>query len=562
MAVKKPLIAHLSDLHFGNEDKQAAEPLLASLLSDPLPDFIVVTGDLAERAAPQLFRRAQEFLMEALSRFEKRGKDARVLVIPGNHDVGWRKSRAKWDRAFIEWGDGFGGFGTAGQRVVPADVSKIKFPSRWGSRKPSRYEKTEWCEYFPEFETAFLKFDSNGLPGLWANYANGNVEPEYMDWMCRALEEYKSLPGFSECRKIALIHHHVHSLPSVEREKSVTLKDKESLMIMRNAGLFWKTMMRLGVQMVLHGHKHYATHAVIRHLVTEADGQAEEREILVLSAGSALSRDTPKEQSQSYYKIKCEAFRYTVQRIRFIERCFRPAEPEIQSRESLRLHLPKEDGVQPWSTPIDLPALESMVLPDSWDIESSHRYEAIRYDARISRDRTYKAQITMTGSCENEFGSDFIRLPFVVIGAPGRKADIACTAIDLSGNSSLETELEFHPSNVDKICFKIKLNQPLKQTDRFNVQIIIAVPKLMFPSNDYDAVGLTRFDHGLGEFSYTLTTEAKLTGLRFFSLRRSGLRQIAGDCQQLNGEWRYWPKLTQGVAELRHGLVAWYSKLV
>jgi 3',5'-cyclic AMP phosphodiesterase CpdA len=70
-------IAHLSDLHFGTEDRAAVVALLADLAAQA-PDLVVVSGDLTQRARTSEFRAAAEFLEKIA---------ARKLVVPGNHDI-------------------------------------------------------------------------------------------------------------------------------------------------------------------------------------------------------------------------------------------------------------------------------------------------------------------------------------------------------------------------------------------------------------------------------------------------------------------------------------------
>ncbi|HYE52059.1 MAG TPA: metallophosphoesterase [Azospirillaceae bacterium] len=70
-------LAHISDLHFGRTDPGVVRALHADLVSQE-PDLIVVSGDLTQRARPEQFRAAKDFL-EALP--------APWMVVPGNHDI-------------------------------------------------------------------------------------------------------------------------------------------------------------------------------------------------------------------------------------------------------------------------------------------------------------------------------------------------------------------------------------------------------------------------------------------------------------------------------------------
>ena len=70
-------IAHISDLHFGQEDPPVAEALLEELRLRS-PQLVAVSGDLTQRARAREFRAARTFLDRL---------PGVVLVVPGNHDV-------------------------------------------------------------------------------------------------------------------------------------------------------------------------------------------------------------------------------------------------------------------------------------------------------------------------------------------------------------------------------------------------------------------------------------------------------------------------------------------
>lgn len=70
-------IAHLSDLHFGTENRGMAGALLENLKS-LAPSLVVVSGDLTQRARTREFEAAAEWLARVT---------APLLVVPGNHDV-------------------------------------------------------------------------------------------------------------------------------------------------------------------------------------------------------------------------------------------------------------------------------------------------------------------------------------------------------------------------------------------------------------------------------------------------------------------------------------------
>jgi 3',5'-cyclic AMP phosphodiesterase CpdA len=85
-------LLHLSDVHFG--PKHLVEPARAvlDLARTELPEVVVVSGDLTQRAKPAQFREARAFV-DALA--------APVVWVPGNHDVPlWRI----WERIFAPFG--------------------------------------------------------------------------------------------------------------------------------------------------------------------------------------------------------------------------------------------------------------------------------------------------------------------------------------------------------------------------------------------------------------------------------------------------------------------------
>lgn len=71
-------IAHISDLHFGALDEATLAPLHEAI-TRLAPDLVVVSGDLTQRARDAQFRAARSYLDTLPC--------ARVLCVPGNHDV-------------------------------------------------------------------------------------------------------------------------------------------------------------------------------------------------------------------------------------------------------------------------------------------------------------------------------------------------------------------------------------------------------------------------------------------------------------------------------------------
>jgi small GTP-binding protein len=88
-------ILHLSDLHVGKgEDPLHLFQPLAADLRDPLEglgldrlDYLVVSGDLTNRAAPVEFEGAHALISRIIKEFGLTAE--RCIVVPGNHDLDW-----------------------------------------------------------------------------------------------------------------------------------------------------------------------------------------------------------------------------------------------------------------------------------------------------------------------------------------------------------------------------------------------------------------------------------------------------------------------------------------
>lgn len=93
-----PGLLHLSDTHFGTEQPEVVEALLA-LADQVQPDVAVLSGDVTQRARRGQFERARRFMGQLQA--------GAKLVIPGNHDIPlfdlwarWRMPYRGYQRAF------------------------------------------------------------------------------------------------------------------------------------------------------------------------------------------------------------------------------------------------------------------------------------------------------------------------------------------------------------------------------------------------------------------------------------------------------------------------------
>lgn len=102
-------LLHLSDIHFGGENREAVEAATAFALATPY-DLMVVSGDLTQYGAPAEFASAAVWL---------EGIPGPKLVMPGNHDT-------PWFGLMERLADPFGGFRRA---IGPARESAFDSPA-------------------------------------------------------------------------------------------------------------------------------------------------------------------------------------------------------------------------------------------------------------------------------------------------------------------------------------------------------------------------------------------------------------------------------------------------
>ncbi len=95
-------ILHLSDLHVSADTDPLSlfEPLAADLRDaregpgvDRL-DYLVISGDITNRAAPQEFEKAREFVSALIQEFGLTAE--RCILVPGNHDLDWATEVYRW----------------------------------------------------------------------------------------------------------------------------------------------------------------------------------------------------------------------------------------------------------------------------------------------------------------------------------------------------------------------------------------------------------------------------------------------------------------------------------
>jgi 3',5'-cyclic-AMP phosphodiesterase len=189
-------LAQISDIHCG--EGSFNEPLMRSTIERVNwmePDAVLVVGDLTAKGYEWEFEEASRWLG---------GIEAPKVVIPGNHDfrnVGYIHFKALFGDGFCRLHEAF---------------------------DPIRAERL-----------ASTGFTIVGVDSAEPDINEGNVGLEHYPWIRSQFDE----PGDI---KIFAIHHHLVSIPGTGRERN----------IITDAGDLLAELDRLGVDLVVAGHKH------------------------------------------------------------------------------------------------------------------------------------------------------------------------------------------------------------------------------------------------------------------------------------------------------------------
>jgi 3',5'-cyclic AMP phosphodiesterase CpdA len=93
------LVLQISDTHFGTERRPVVEALVR-LIHTQVPDLVVLSGDITQRARREQFKAAREFM-------DRLGV-AHTLTIPGNHDIPLFNAAARLFSPYANYSREFG----------------------------------------------------------------------------------------------------------------------------------------------------------------------------------------------------------------------------------------------------------------------------------------------------------------------------------------------------------------------------------------------------------------------------------------------------------------------
>jgi tetratricopeptide (TPR) repeat protein len=259
-----PVLIHLSDLHFGQQDGKSvhrfdADPSRLSLADQLYEEFggklrqlsfdnsslyLVVSGDLTWNGSPSEFAQASTCLASFCDRIELSRE--RVSFVPGNHDVSWHLSKDDPASRF----NNYLGFLAVfyGNDLVAERYPDLGWPVVVGQTPPR-----------PDQIVGMAVYEEHGLLVATLNSCVYEDDQRHYGFVgepqVRRLRELlKPIDRHEELVRVAVIHHHMHPFREyLQIDRSEVWNDLSTVL---DAGFLESVLERLGFDLVLHGHKH------------------------------------------------------------------------------------------------------------------------------------------------------------------------------------------------------------------------------------------------------------------------------------------------------------------
>ena len=252
-------IAHLSDLHLGNDllwrsvrhlrwptrkDDEKLIRGLSAILTELKPDYVIISGDIVNKSTARNFSTAAS-LVQGLFAGASIDIGKRVFVVPGNHDAPIRRiSHEHFGRL----------------REFSIFLKALFREDDFVSRK-ARFVRTDI-----ESRLCIIGLDSTLKVGLASSQdglaqiqrAEGEIGAPQREWFRDKMRRLSQAhAGFDRFVKVVVLHHHPEDIEgSAGTELFMQLLDKADV----------KTMFAdAGVNIVLHGHKHHPHQKRVEH---------------------------------------------------------------------------------------------------------------------------------------------------------------------------------------------------------------------------------------------------------------------------------------------------------
>ncbi|WP_122445824.1 metallophosphoesterase [Pseudomonas viridiflava] len=254
---KNFMLIQISDIHFGSKhyfssipvandnipmsDRPSLEKYFIESLSatSNRGDFLAVTGDVTQMALTDEFESAAKCITAIGNALNDgvRHSGKNIAIIPGNHDVNWSIQQADPKARYL----GFSPY--------------IRFRSSFGLHIDNQIEPERLYEIhdlIEKWNIVVVGFNSAVLEG--PDDHRGYIgETQFKN----AMQEINALCSERKPLKIALLHHHLLPVSSLE----TNLKKPDE--VLRDAAYIKHSLIENGFSIALHGHRHFAHEELI-----------------------------------------------------------------------------------------------------------------------------------------------------------------------------------------------------------------------------------------------------------------------------------------------------------
>jgi predicted MPP superfamily phosphohydrolase len=222
-------IVHISDLHFGPPFRPDVGQAVIQFIDKERPHFVVVSGDLTQRAKKRQFEAAKIFL-------DRLPAKCRKIVVPGNHDIPLYRV---WERLVSPYG---------------------LFRKVLGLNPEDQVHEQDG-----------IKIVALNSTHPYRRIKDGHLTFKQLE-MCRAA--FANQGGF----KVLVLHHHLFSLDHLRSRALPSFLSR-----------FLTSLEEAGVDMVLSGHAHKSYILNSLDIAAGGDGQRKHG-VLVVNCGTTTSR--------------------------------------------------------------------------------------------------------------------------------------------------------------------------------------------------------------------------------------------------------------------------------
>jgi calcineurin-like phosphoesterase family protein len=257
------IILHLSDLHFGPNNKYQQKTLVPDtpksngldvLIKDIAKtinrqvDFVIISGDLTCSSEPNEFNAASEFLVALSSKLNIQKE--KILIVPGNHDIKWTNP-------------------TSSTPETQSELNYSNFLQVFYQKKAENF----FCNLAFDEHIALLGLNSIRIEPRM--HGIGYIGDDQLDYAFESI-----LKDHRDKILIACAHHHILPVNAIE-----PISEGKNVSLMADAKLVADRLLEEKAILYLHGHMHTPFFSVLRRINGDIEAN-QEQELFVFSAGS------------------------------------------------------------------------------------------------------------------------------------------------------------------------------------------------------------------------------------------------------------------------------------